>query len=400
MYINIDRELKTKNKNMEVYLDNAATTKLDDNVLKIMINYFKNDYGNASSIHFKGDISYNVQEKSRKEISEILNCEPKNIVFTSSATESNNMIIKGVARANKSKGNHILVSAIEHPCVLNSAEQLKKEGFEVEHIPVALDGVIDLNILEKMIRPDTVLVSIMAVNNEIGVIQDIKAIAKIVHDKGSFYHVDAVQSVPYLNIDIKDWNVDFLSLSAHKFYGPKGVGLVYINKNIKIEPLIVGGGQEFGFRSSTYNTPGIVGMAEAIKIAYGIERESNLKKIKELRDYLLNRIQNEIPDIFINGSLDKRTPNNLNVGFKGVEGEAILMDLSSKGICVSTGSACGSANLKASHVLNGIGVSGYFIHSNIRFSLGKYNTMEEIDYTVDCLKDTIVRLRKFSAIKN
>ena len=385
---------------MEVYFDNSATTKLDNSVLLKMINFFEEDYGNASSIHFKGEAAYNAQEKARKEISEILNCEPKNIVFTSSATEANNMIIKGVARANKAKGNHILISAIEHPCVLNSAEQLKKDGFEVEHIPVGADGIVDLDLLAKMIKPETVLVSIMAVNNEIGVIQDVKAIAKIVHDKGSFYHVDAVQSVPYLKIDIKDWDVDFLSLSAHKFYGPKGVGLAYVNKNIKIEPLIVGGGQEFGFRSSTYNTPGIVGMAEAIKLAYKTERESNLKQIKELRDHLLMRIQNEIPDIFINGSLEKRTPNNLNVGFKGVEGEAILMDLSSKGICVSTGSACGSANLKASHVLYGIGVSGYFIHSNIRFSLGKYNTIEEVNYVVDCLKDTIIRLRGFSAVKN
>ncbi len=263
------------------------------------------------------------------------------------------------------------------------------------------DNIVqDKEILEKMIRSDTVLVSVMAVNNEIGVIQDVKSIAKIVHDKGSFYHVDAVQSIPYLDIDIKDWNVDFLSLSAHKFYGPKGVGLAYINKNIKIEPLIVGGGQEFGFRSSTYNTPGIVGMAEAMKIAYGLEREDNLRKIKEMRDHLLYRIQNEIPEIFINGSLSRRTPNNLNVGFKGVEGEAILMDLSSKGICVSTGSACGSANLKASHVLSGIGVSGYFIHSNIRFSFGKYNTMKEVDYVADCLKDTIERLRKFSSVKS
>ncbi|MEZ7820913.1 MAG: cysteine desulfurase family protein, partial [Patescibacteria group bacterium] len=235
---------------MNVYLDNSATTKIDESVLKKMINFFEIDYANASSIHFMGESAYLAQEKARKEIAEILNCDAKNIVFTSSATEANNMIIKGVARANKSKGKHVLISAIEHPCVISSAEQLKKDGFDVEYIPVGNDGIIDLKVLEKMIRQDTVLVSIMAVNNEIGVIQEIKSIAKIVHDKGSFYHVDAVQSVPYLNIDIKDWNVDFLSLSAHKFYGPKGVGLAYINKNIKIEPLIVGGGQELGFRSS------------------------------------------------------------------------------------------------------------------------------------------------------
>lgn len=384
---------------MEVYLDNAATTKIDDRVFEKMINFFKNDYANASSIHFKGEISFNAQENARKDIANILNCNPKNIVFTSSATEANNMIIKGVARANRSKGDHILISNIEHPCVLNSAKQLEKEGFNVEYIPVNKDGLVDLDVLEKMITPKTVLVSIMAVNNEIGVVQDIKNISKIVHEKSSYLHVDAVQAIPYLKINIDDLKIDFLSLSAHKFYGPKGVGLAYINKNIRIEPLIVGGGQEFGLRSSTYNTPGIIGMAEAFKLAYGEEREENLNKIKKMRDHLLERIKNEIPDIFINGSLEKRTPNNLNVGFKGVEGEAILMDLSSKGICVSTGSACGASDLKASHVLHSIGVSGYFIHSNIRFSFGKYNKIEEIDYVVDCLKDTITRLRKFSAVK-
>lgn len=385
---------------MEVYLDNAATTKIDDRVLEKMINFFKNDYANASSIHFKGETSFNAQEMARKDIANILNCNPKNIVFTSSATEANNMIIKGVARANKAKGNHILISNIEHPCVLNSAKQLEKEGFNIEYIPVNNEGLIDLDTLEKMINPNTVLVSIMAVNNEIGVIQDIKNISKIVHEKGAYFHVDAVQAIPYLDINIEDLEVDFLSLSAHKFYGPKGVGLAYINKNIRIEPLIVGGGQEFGLRSSTYNTPGIIGMAEALKLAYGEERNENLNKIKKMRDHLLERIQNEIPDIFINGSLEKRVPSNLNVGFKGVEGEAVLMDLSNKGICVSTGSACGASDLKASHVLHNIGVSGYFIHSNIRFSFGKYNTMEEVDYIVDCLKDTITRLRNFSAIKS
>lgn len=384
---------------MEVYLDNSATTKIDKKVFEKMINFFDTNYANASSIHFLGEKSYLAQEESRLDISKILNCNPKNIVFTGSATEANNMIIKGVMKANTKKGKHLLVSSIEHPCVLNSAKQLIKDGFEVEYIPVDNDGIIDLNVLEKMIREDTVLVSVMAVNNEIGVIQDIKNIVKLVHKKNAFFHVDAVQAVPYLDLNIKDLNVDFLTLSAHKFYGPKGIGLAYINKNIKLEPLIVGGGQEFGFRSSTYNTPAIIGMAEALKIAYGIEREEVVARIKNQRDYFLQKVKENIPDIFINGSIKSRAPNNINIGFKGVEGEAILIDLSSKGICVSTGSACGASDLKASYVLNSIGVDGYFIHSNIRFSFGKYNTMEEIDYTINCLKNTIFRLRKFSSIK-
>lgn len=384
---------------MEVYLDNSATTKIDKKVFEKMINFFDTNYANASSIHFLGEKSYLAQEESRLDISKILNCNPKNIVFTGSATEANNMIIKGVMKANTKKGKHLLVSSIEHPCVLNSAKQLIKDGFEVEYIPVDNDGIIDLNVLEKMIREDTVLVSVMAVNNEIGVIQDIKNITKLVHKKNAFFHVDAVQAVPYLDLNIKDLNVDFLTLSAHKFYGPKGIGLAYINKNIKLEPLIVGGGQEFGFRSSTYNTPAIIGMAEALKIAYGVERKEIITRIKNQRDYFLQKVKENIPDIFINGSIKSRAPNNINIGFKGVEGEAILIDLSSKGICVSTGSACGASDLKASYVLNSIGVDGYFIHSNIRFSFGKYNTMEEIDYTINCLKNTIFRLRKFSSIK-
>lgn len=384
---------------MEVYLDNSATTKIDKKVFEKMINFFDTNYANASSIHFLGEKSYLAQEESRLDISKILNCNPKNIVFTGSATEANNMIIKGVMKANTKKGRHLLVSSIEHPCVLNSAKQLIKDGFEVEYIPVDNDGIINLNVLEKMIREDTVLVSIMAVNNEIGVIQDIKNITKLVHEKNVFFHVDAVQAVPYLDLNIKDLNVDFLTLSAHKFYGPKGIGLAYINKNIKLEPLIVGGGQEFGFRSSTYNTPAIIGMAEALKIAYGVERKEIITRIKNQRDYFLQKVKENIPDIFINGSIKSRVPNNINIGFKGVEGEAILIDLSSKGICVSTGSACGASDLKASYVLNSIGVDGYFIHSNIRFSFGKYNTMEEIDYTINCLKNTIFRLRKFSSIK-
>jgi cysteine desulfurase len=253
---------------MNVYLDNAATTKLDPRVLRKMNQYFLKDYANASSIHIMGEKVFNDMENARKKIAEILNCDSNGIIFTGSATESNNFILKGVARANRDKGNHILISAIEHHCVLSTVEELEEEGFIVEKIPVGKDGIVILSELEKMIKDETILVSTMFVNNEIGVIQPIKEISEIVHKKNKLFHVDAVQAVPYIKIDIKDLNIDFLSLSAHKFYGPKGVGLAYINKAIKIKPLIVGGGQEKGLRSGTYNSPGNIGMAYALEFAY------------------------------------------------------------------------------------------------------------------------------------
>ncbi|HPO11474.1 MAG TPA: cysteine desulfurase family protein, partial [bacterium] len=377
--------------------DNAATTKLDPRVYKKMKQYFLNDYANASSIHYMGEKVFNDMEDARKRIASLLNCDPNGIIFTSSATESNNFIIKGVARANKDKGNHILVSAIEHHCVLSAAEQLEKEGFVVEKIPVNKDGIIILSELEKMIKDETILVSTMFVNNEIGTIQPIKEISEIVHKKGKLLHVDAVQAVPYLNIDINGLGIDFLSLSAHKFYGPKGVGLAYINKAIKIEPLIVGGGQEKNLRSGTYNTPGIIGMAYAIELAYNT-RDEYLKHVTELRDYMWDRIKSEIPDVYLNGSFNKRTPNNLNVGFKGIEGEAILMMLSTKGICVSTASACGAQNLEVSHVISAIKLDDQNVNSNIRITMGRFNTKKEIEYFVDTLKMVVKELRERSPL--
>ncbi|MEI7620437.1 MAG: cysteine desulfurase family protein, partial [Candidatus Falkowbacteria bacterium] len=246
-------------------------------------------------------------------------------------------------------------------------------------------------------RPDTVLVSVMAVNNEIGVIQDIAKISELVHLKGAYFHTDAVQAVPYLNLDIKKLKIDFMSLSAHKFYGPLGVGLAFINPEIKIKPLIIGGGQENGLRAGTYNIPGIVGLTEALLLSYK-EKTAYIKKVKTLRDYFWDKIKKEIPDVYINGSFKKRTPNNLNIRFRRIEGEAILMDLSFKGIYVSTGSACSAQNLKVSATLKAIGLDPNDLNSNIRFSLGRYNTKTEIDYTVKCLKDTVKRLRMFTPI--
>lgn len=383
---------------MKIYLDNAATTRLDPRVLAAMKPYLTSEYGNASSIHYLGQKNNLVLEAAREKVAKILGAESRGIIFTSGASESNNLIIKGVMFANTDKGKHLIVSAIEHPCVLQSARQLIKHGFELDLAPVTSDGLIDMVALEKLIRPDTVLVSVMAVNNEIGSIQDLKAIAKLVHDKGAYFHSDVVQAIPYLDINITDLGLDFASLSAHKFYGPKGVGLAYVNPKVKIEPLIAGGEQENGTRAGTYNLPAIVGFAEALELAYQ-EKTEHINHVKELRDYMWERISKEIPEVHLNGSLSERTLNNLNILFSRIEGEAILMDLSMKGICVSTGSACSAHNLKTSYVLQAIGLTLDNLNSNIRFTLGKFNNKKEIDYTVEALKKTVKRLRKFTPIK-
>ncbi len=383
---------------MKVYLDNSATTRIDPRVLKKMLPYFNNDYGNASSIHFMGQKNDLQIKDCKDKIKKIFKAPNHQVVFTGSATEANNFVIKGVMRANSSKGKHMLISAIEHPAVKNSAQDLKEQGYEIEVIPVDKEGLIDLEQLKKMIRPSTVLVSIIAVNNEIGTIQNLQKIGAVVKKSGAYFHTDAVQAIPYLKIDVREMNIDFLTISAHKFYGPQGVGLALINPQIKIKALISGGGQEDNLRGGTYNLPGIVGLTTALILAYQ-ERALYLKRVKALRDYLWLKIKKNIPGVSLNGSWSRRTPNNLNIRFGQVEGEAILMDLSFKGIAVSTGSACSAQNLKSSSVLSAIGLKDEDLNSNIRFSLGKYNTKKEIDYTLKCLQGTIKRLRSFSPIK-
>lgn len=382
---------------MKVYLDNAATTKLDSRVLAKMQPYLTLKYANASSIHSLGQAAHRDLLEAKKTVAKILHGEAENIIFCSSATEANNFIIKGVARANRQRGNKIIISNIEHPCVRESAQELVEEGFRVEFVPVDSDGLVKPESLKKIIDRETILVSVMAVNNEIGTIQDIKSLAKIAHEAGAYFHTDAVQAVPYLNLNIKKMGLDFLTLSAHKFYGPKGVGLAYINRDVKIRPLIVGGGQEDGYRAGTYNLPGLIGLTAALELAYE-ERLRYLKEVKNLRDYFWQSLKKEIPDIKINGSLVKRSPANLNIMFKNIEGEAILIDLSLKGVYVSTGSACSATNLRSSHVLRAIGLDKNYLNSNIRFSFGRFNTRPEIDYTIKCLKDTVKRLRSFSPV--
>ncbi len=384
---------------MEIYFDNAATTRLDPRVLAAMKPYLTKQYGNASSIHSLGQEAFLALQNAKERVAKVINGETAGVVFTSGATEANNFIIKGVARANRNgKRSKILVSAIEHPCVRESANELKDEGFQVEFIPVNSEGLVTPEALEKLIDNETILVSVMAVNNEIGTIQDIAALAKIAHRHGALFHTDAVQAVPYLKLDAKKMGIDFLSLSAHKFYGPKGVGVAYLNRKAKIKPLIVGGGQEDGLRSGTYNLPGIIGLASALELAYK-ERSAYLKKVKALRDRFWRQVKKEIPEVRLNGSLRNRVPANLNIMFGYIEGEAILIDLSHKGICVSTGSACSATDLKASYVLKAIGLDKNFLNSNIRFSFGRFNTLAEADYATKALKETVRRLRSFSPIK-
>lgn len=383
---------------MNIYLDNAATSRLDSRVLKAMMPYLESRFANASAIHYAGQDNNLALEKARAEIAANFKAETAGFVFTSGASEANNYILRGIMHSNREKGKHLIVSAIEHPSVLQTAKALVQEGFELDIVPVGSDGRVDLDKLKALVRKDTVLVSVMAVNNEIGSIQDLEAISKIAHANGAYFHSDIVQAIPYLKLDFKKIDLDAASLSAHKFYGPKGVGLAYVKPGIKIETLITGGEQENGRRAGTYNLPAIIGLKEALKIAYR-ERTAYLKKVKVLRDYFWKRLQTEIPEVKLNGSLKHRTENNLNIRFGRIEGEAILMDLSSQGICVSTGSACSAHNLKSSSVLSAIGLADHDLNSNIRFSLGRFNTKKELDYTVSALKKTVARLRAFTPVK-
>lgn len=385
---------------MKVYLDNAATTRLDPRVLAKMQPYFLEDYANPSSIHLEGQALYLKLEKARNSIAKIFKAEAKGIIFTASATEANNLIIKGFARANRTEQrNKILVSAIEHPCVMASVNELKKEGFVIEFLDVNKRGLLELDELKKKIDNKTLLVSVMLVNNEIGTINDIAELIKVSHKAGARFHSDVVQAIPYIKLDVKKLDLDFFSLSAHKFHGPKGVGLAYVKPGLRIKPEIIGGGQEEGLRGGTYNLPAIIGMATALELAYK-ERDSYIKRVRSLRNYLWQKMKKEISGSKLNGCLRARVPANLNVMFGSIEGEAILIDLADKGISVSTGSACSASNLKSSHVLQAIGLEDYNLNSNIRFSLGKYNTQKEMDYVLKVLKETVKRLRDFSPVKS
>lgn len=384
---------------MDIYLDNSATTKLDKEVLKEMLPYLQENYGNPSSAYRIGRENKVIIEKVRKQVAGILNANAEEIYFTSGGSESDNMALKGVAFANHDKGKHIITSKIEHPAVLDTCKELKRHGFEITYINVDKNGIVDLKQLENSIREDTILISIMFANNEIGTIEPIKKIGEIAKKYNIIFHTDSVQAIGNIRIDVKELGIDLLSLSAHKFYGPKGVGALYVRDGVNFGKYLNGGHQERNKRAGTENVAGIVGLGKAIKLAYDNFEDKN-KYLYELRTYLINEIEKDIPDVKINGSLENRLPGNINIRVKGVEADNILTELDKKGIFISTGSACTTGSIESSHVLKAIGLSDIEAHSSIRISLGKYNTIEEIKDFEKHLKNIIEELRKYSVLYN
>lgn len=380
-----------------VYFDNSATTKTDERVIEAMMPYITENYGNPSSIYKIGRENRKAVEEAREQVTKALNCESNEIYFTNGGSESDNTAIRGIAYAYKNKGNHIITSKIEHPAVLETCKQLEKEGFEVSYIGVDENGIIKLDELKNAIKPTTTLISIMFANNEIGTIEPIEEIGKIAKENNIFFHTDAVQAVGNVRIDVKQLNIDALSMSGHKFYGPKGIGALYVKKGIKFEKLINGGHQERNKRAGTENVAGIVGLGKAIELAYQ-ELDEHNKKIKELRDYYVEQVKAKIPYIRINGDETKRLPGNSNISFRFIEGEGLLLNLDLKGICASSGSACTSGSLDPSHVLLAIGLPHEIAHGSLRISIGKYNTKEEVDYLVENLVEIIGRLREMSPL--
>lgn len=407
----------------KIYLDYSATTPMDSEVLKAMRPYFTQKFGNPSSIHSFGQEAMAGVDKAREQVANFLNCEPAEIIFTSGATESNNLAIQGIIKTFKKQGiknPHIIITAIEHPAILEPCRQLEKEGIEITYLSVKQNGVLDLEELNKSIKENTILVSVMYVNNETGAVQPIREIGKVIKkineknlrewEKGRvksrdekprpiIFHTDATQAANYFNMDVK-WNyIDMLSMSAHKIYGPKGIGLLYIKEGINITPIQTGGHQENNLRSGTYNTPGIVGLGKAVELLDKKTVEKNNIKIAKFRDTLIAGVKKNIPNIVLNTDLKNSVPAHANISFLGAEGESILIFLDLAGIAVSTGSACASGKLDPSHVLLAMGIKPEDAHSSIRFSMGKYTTAEEIKKAVKILPPIIEKLRKMSPVE-
>ncbi len=382
-----------------IYLDHAATTPVDPQVLEAMLPFFSQDFGNPSSIYSLAKDSRIAIEKARETIAGLLGAaDPSEIIFTSGGTESDNFFIKGVAFANQNKGKHIVASAIEHHAVLHTCEYLEKRfGFEVTYLPVDKYGVVDLESLKRSLREETILVRIMMANNVVRTIQPIEEIGKILRERKIYFHTDAVQAVGSLPINVQSLGLDGLSLSAHKFYGPKGTGALYIKKGVKFHPQQQGGAQEKNLRAGTENVPGIIGMAKAMEIAYQNLEERN-DKIRKLRDDLIEGILSSIPDTHLTGHLSNRLPNNASFCFEFVEGESILLRLDMEGIAASSGSACTSASLEPSHVLRAMGIPVEVSHGSLRLTLGKENTEEEINFLLQILPGIIERLRAMSPL--
>ncbi|TCO66293.1 cysteine desulfurase NifS [Caldanaerobacter subterraneus] len=380
-----------------IYLDNAATTPVDKRVLEAMLPYYSDVFGNPSSLYSYGQEAKKAIEEAREKVAKALGADSDEIYFTSGGSESDNWALKGVAYALKDKGNHIITTEIEHHAVLNTCRYLEKEGFKVTYLPVDEYGLVKPEDLKKAITDKTILVSIMFANNEIGTIEPIEELVKIAHEKNVYFHTDAVQAVGNVPIDVKKLDVDLLSLSAHKIYGPKGVGALYIKKGVKIHSLIQGGTQERNRRAGTENVPGIVGLGEAMELITK-NLDSHINKLTFLRDKLINGILEKIPYARLNGHPTKRLPGNVNVSFEFIDGESLILNLDMAGICASSGSACTSGSLEPSHVLLAIGHSKELARGSLRLTIGKDNTEEDIDKVLEVLPQIIKRLRSISQI--
>ena len=380
-----------------VYLDHGSSNPVDPRVLEAMTPYLREHYGNPSSSHSLGQEAQQVLEESRKKVAALINAKPTEIVFTSGATESINMAIKGIARRNKSKGDHIIHSAIEHMAVINTCKYLAREGFRVTSIPVDRAGIVDLDILRKEVQDKAIIASVMYANGEIGTIEPIRKVAEIVHEAGALLHVDAVAAAWQVPIDVKRDDIDFLSLSSNDLYGPKGVGALYIKEGIRIEPMIHGGGQERGLRSGTENIPSIVGMAKAAEIAKA-EMETEAARLVSFRDRLINDVLATIKESYLDGHRTQRLPNNANLRFSYIEGESLILSLDMEGIQVSSASACTSKTLEPSHVLLAIGLKHEEAHGALAFTFGRENTREDVDYVLSVIPSIVKRLRMISPL--
>ncbi len=382
-----------------IYLDNSATTPLNEEVLKEMEPYFCEYFGNPSTLYSLGQKSKEALEEARKRVADAINAKPEEIIFTSGGSESDNLAIKGIAFKNQEKGKHIITSEIEHPAVKETLVFLESIGFEVTYLPVYGDGIIKIEDLKKAIRDDTILITVMHANNEIGTIQPIAEIGKIAKEKGIIFHTDAVQTFGKIPVDVEELCVDLLSLSSHKIYGPKGVGALYIRKNTKLVPQIHGGGQERGLRSGTENIPGIVGFGKAAEMA-SENQKKDYDYLIQIRDGIIDKVLEEIPASYLNGDREKRLPNIINFRFSAIEGESLILLLDAKGINSSTGSACSSKNLKASPILKALGLEDVDVHGSLRLSLGLENSIEDVDVVVEAIKESVETLRKMSPLWN
>lgn len=380
-----------------VYMDNAATTSLKPQVLEAMMPYLAGNYGNASSLYQEGREAREAIERAREETARAINAKPEEIYFTSGGTEADNWALKGVAFAKRDKGNHIVTTPIEHHAVLHTCDYLEKHGFEITYLPVDSDGLVNPDDVRKAIRPDTVLVSVMFANNEIGTVEPIAEIAAVCRERGVPFHTDAVQAIGHLPVDVEKMGVDLLSLSAHKFHGPKGVGALYIRKGIHLDPFVHGGGQERNRRAGTENVAGIVGLGAAIRLAVSSMPEV-APRVTALRDRLIEGVLEKVPEVKLNGHRTRRLPGNAHFCFRYIEGESLLLNLDLKGISASTGSACTSGSLEPSHVLLALGISHELAQGSLRLSLDEDNTLEDVEYVLEVLPEVVEKLRKMSPL--